>query len=57
MESIAVERVNPDGDTRDRRTIEEIQQVLTIEVITFLIEFVYSILEFKRDFFHTISLF
>lgn len=28
MESIAVERVNPDGDTRDRRTIEEIQQVL-----------------------------
>jgi hypothetical protein len=27
LESISVAKVNPDGDTRDRRTIEEIQQV------------------------------
>jgi hypothetical protein len=27
LESIPVAKVNPDGDTRDRRTIEEIQQV------------------------------
>lgn len=27
LESINVAKVNPDGDTRDRRTIEEIQQV------------------------------
>ena len=27
LESITVAKVNPDGDTRDRRTIEEIQQV------------------------------
>ena len=29
-ESIFIAKVNPDGDTRDRRTIEEIQQVMAI---------------------------
>ena len=36
MESIAVERVNPDGDTRDRRTIEEIQQVLRRILLSYM---------------------
>ena len=36
-ESIFIAKVNPDGDTRDRRTIEEIQQVMIVIVIEMMI--------------------